>query len=177
MKSARGTYLMAYTAYENSFIHLFELLRIARRWTPQYSSYRDCRNVRLDIQDGEWPPPPQETKTMVADKSDSAGDSILLFWIARCSIKDCLVSLLMKALHQWARLKTIKSSFQSNPGPTVLGGFRTTRLSDSSHDNVLPCQRWRCANFLIRKLCKMTFSWHLGKSWGRWVSNKSQTQE
>ena len=47
--------------------------------------------------------------------------------------------------------KTIKSSFQSNPGPTVLDGFRTTRLSDSSHDNVLPCQRWRCANFLIRK--------------------------
>ena len=45
------------------------------------------------------------------------------------------------SLHQWARLKTIKSSFQSNPGPTVLGGFRTTRFSDSSHDNVLPCQR------------------------------------
>ena len=34
------------------------------------------------------------------------------------------------SLHQWARLKTIKSSFQPNPGPTVLGGFRTTRLSD-----------------------------------------------
>lgn len=50
------------------------------------------------------------------------------------------------SLHQWARLKTIKSSFQSNPGATVLGGFRTTRLSDSSHVIVfLPCQRckWR----------------------------------
>ena len=55
------------------------------------------------------------------------------------------------SLHQWARLKTIKSSFQSNPGPTVLGGFRTTRLFDSSHDNVLPCQRWRSTIFLIRK--------------------------
>ena len=55
------------------------------------------------------------------------------------------------SLHQWARRKTMKSSFQSNPGPTVLGGFQTTRLSDSSHDNVLPCQRWRRANFLIRK--------------------------
>ena len=31
------------------------------------------------------------------------------------------------SLHQWARLKIIKSSFQSNPGPTVLGGFRTTQ--------------------------------------------------
>ena len=42
------------------------------------------------------------------------------------------------SLHQWARLKSIKSSFQSNPGLTVLGGFLTIRLSYSSHDHVLP---------------------------------------
>ena len=64
----------------------------------------------------------------------------------------------------------MKSSFQSNPGPTVLGGFRTTRLSDSSHDNVLLgegvliflseiflCQTWESnPGHLDRQSCVLT---------------------
>ena len=79
---------------------------------------------------------------------------VSLVWIEKNKINFvCLFGVFADvSLHQWARLKTMKSSFQSNPGPTILGGFRTTRLSDSSYDNALPCQRWRRANFLIRFL-------------------------
>jgi len=69
------------------------------------------------------------------------------------------------SLPQWARRKTIKSSFQSNPGPTVLGGFRTTRLSDSSHDNVLPCQRWRHGNLLSEKFSSVRHGIRTRDTW------------
>ena len=45
------------------------------------------------------------------------------------------------SLHQWARLKTMKSSFQSNPGPTVLDMGSEPPGSRIFHmDNVLPCK-------------------------------------
>ena len=58
------------------------------------------------------------------------------------------------SLHQWARRKTIKSSFQCNPGPTVFGGLRTTRLSDSSSRTAIIDKE----NFLILLLCETYIS-------------------
>ena len=42
----------------------------------------------------------------------------------------------IQGLNPVSPTKMSPPSFQSNPGPSVLGGLRTTRLSVSSHDNV-----------------------------------------